>query len=1635
VSRRALSAALALVLLGAGAALAAEAPFAIGAPLAGRAIFGCAGVTVQDGSTVRSEGVSSYALKEGQAHVASNGDVLVTSRATILGDATAGPGHRATVAPDAFVSGLTTSAAAAVDCAPVDLPTLAASLASNDNAKIPKTALGRSALKGAAGDALVLDAHDSVTLPAGTFVFSSIDLSERAHVTVAGDAHVLVTGNVRLTGNSFLNPAGGAFRLRLLVAGTRVSVETLSTVGAFVVAPSAEVFVGSESRVLGTIFAKAVTVREASAVIRLVDDTPPVLTLIEPAEADQPSLAAVRVRGFARDPETAVTSAKVNGRAVSLQDDGSFDTTMDLTASSEVRVDAENAMGLVATVRVNLCSGPPTVAVLSPAAGSLVGSRIGTVSGTVRGAASVAVNGQPAVLGDGTFRLDGFDFGPDGVVVLAVVASNACAQASIAGVFTLDTMPPVGTIDTPAPGSILASSPVTVSGTFVEPNLAGITVNGAAAVISGNRFTAAVAISPGSSTLVAEARDRLGRVGISAPVSITLDTQSSSVVITSPVSGALTAEGTATVSGTASVPGLVSVRVAGRAATVTGTSFTVSGVALAEGDNRLVAEAIDSASRSFFSQPVFVTLDSRPPDVALDASSFPLLTKLTSITVSGTAVDPHLGAVTVNGVTAVVAAGRFTAANVPLVEGDNVLRAHATDTLGHEADSAPATVDRDTQAPAVVVTSPASGAQLANANVTVSGTVSDPHLAGVTVNGVGAAVANGQFTATLTLSEGDTTLVARAADAAGNAGSSAGVPVTVDTLAPIVSIDAPGDPLTGSAFVTVTGTVVEPHLLSLTVAGVPASVSGGRFVATNVPLVEGSQRITAVAVDTFGHRAESAPVEYRLDSTPPVLTMDAPAADSAACRAPGPPVAVSGRVYGRGGVRPTVTLDVQPAGGAARSFTATLDAAGTTWTVPAVDLGSADGTATMTAATSDALGHDVRVLRTFRIKASSPSLSLVLDGSAMPGSGAGAAAAPGETPVLFGRALTPRVAVSDGPGSAPPSPAVTLDGAPWAGSPISVEGTHLLAAIATDCAGHAASVHALFTIDITPPRLLTFVPADGATLGAAVASVSGTSDPDLVSASINGVPATVSGSAFALTPFPWKEGTNALTIRLVDRAGNAATSTRGFTVRTIGPSVEILESGAPLGSGAKFFRAVTPTVRSNDPAATVTATLNGTPFVSGTPVSSSGDYALAATATDTLGRSASASASFRVDLTPGPAVDIIAPADRAVLPGPTVAVTGTASASVTSVMVNGRAATLTGTTWSLPDLVLPPNVPTEIVGIASDALGRTASATRQVTVRASGPQVAILEPADGTKTNRKKIDVAGAVVGGPSATANGQVTVAGQTLALDALGTFRAKDVALQSGANMITASATDPLGRMGTASVTVTTDTAAPGIEITADGQPLAEGASFARPFTLRVTITDDMMPLPIPTIRLNGQDRGATAAVTDLPIVQAGGYVLSVAARDAAGNESRADRSFVLASGGCAVSAFDPGDGAVVAGPKVTLKGRSGDAASVRGPARRRHVRGGRRAPRHGGRQHPLDRLHGPRRHHLYDEPEDHAPAGWCGPGRAHRPALRWRAPGGSDRRRERHRVGSRGDGDGERRQGAVGFRRVLGGPAAAG
>ena len=128
------------------------------------------------------------------------------------------------------------------------------------------------------------------------------------------------------------------------------------------------------------------------------------------------------------------------------------------------------------------------------------------------------------------------------------------------------------------------------------------------------------------------------------------------------------------------------------------------------------------------------------------------------------------------------------------------------------------------------------------------------------------------------LPEGASQIAARAVDQLGHAADSAAVPVVVDTLAPVVHLDSPLDPLVDSATVTVTGTVEEPHLDSVEVAGLSAEVAAdGTFSVADVPLVEGPNEVVATARDGFGHEATSEPVLYVLDTLAPEIAITSPA--------------------------------------------------------------------------------------------------------------------------------------------------------------------------------------------------------------------------------------------------------------------------------------------------------------------------------------------------------------------------------------------------------------------------------------------------------------------------------------------------------------------------------------------------------------------------------------------------------------------------------------------------------------------------------------------------------------------------------------------------------------------------------------
>ncbi|MCP3906186.1 MAG: hypothetical protein GY715_21385, partial [Planctomycetes bacterium] len=224
-------------------------------------------------------------------------------------------------------------------------------------------------------------------------------------------------------------------------------------------------------------------------------------------------------------------------------------------------------------------------------------------------------------------------------------------------------------------------------------------------------------------------------------------------------------------------------------------------------------------------------------------------------------------------------------------------------------------VTRDVTGPALAFTAPAADAVVDTSSIDVTGTASDLHLDRVTVNGRTASLGAGTFQVeSLALAEGENVLRARAEDLAGNA-TEVERTVVLDTRAPELAITDPArGTVTGEAPYTFSGTVADPHLDRVEVAGQAATLTGDRW-SISVALAEGDNEIVVEAFDTLGHRG-TASVDVEFQSDAPSVHIDEPAEGFVTSSSP---IDVSGTVDAEA----TVTVNGEAAVVTDGTFTAT----------------------------------------------------------------------------------------------------------------------------------------------------------------------------------------------------------------------------------------------------------------------------------------------------------------------------------------------------------------------------------------------------------------------------------------------------------------------------------------------------------------------------------------------------------------------------------------------------------------------------------------------------------------------------------------------------------------------------------------
>ena len=332
------------------------------------------------------------------------------------------------------------------------------------------------------------------------------------------------------------------------------------------------------------------------------------------------------------------------------------------------------------------------------------------------------------------------------------------------------------------------------------------------------------------------------------------------------------------------------------------------------------------------------TTDLAPPVLTVTRpSAGPTYVADPAVVFEGTASDDdELAQVLVGGQPVLAGPGAFQHVYDLSVEGGPFdVSVLALDVVGRSTEFV-ATLVYDPTAPALEIFEPdtADGPLLvADAGLTVRGRVEDENLDRVEVGGTVATVdAEGFFEAVVALDPGPVDLEIRAFDLAGNETLQL-IPVLRSDPAR-VTITSPADgALVAGNLATVSGTLDRP-VEQVLVAGILAEVDGLGFNAT-VPLLEGGNLVTAVAVDAVGV-ATSASITIHRDTEPPAMAVTHPA-DGA--RISGATVVVTGvvRDYSNAGLGlPTVVVAGMPAQVTGDSFRAEVPLAAGVQTLPVV---------------------------------------------------------------------------------------------------------------------------------------------------------------------------------------------------------------------------------------------------------------------------------------------------------------------------------------------------------------------------------------------------------------------------------------------------------------------------------------------------------------------------------------------------------------------------------------------------------------------------------------------------------------------------------------------------------------------------
>ncbi len=484
--------------------------------------------------------------------------------------------------------------------------------------------------------------------------------------------------------------------------------------------------------------------------------------------------------------------------------------------------------------------------------------------------------------------------------------------------------------------------------------------------------------------------------------------------------------------------------------------------------------------------------------------------------------------------------------------------------------------------PPTIVVSGVSDGEITNQPVTPQITITDDTAFTQTVTLDGQPYASG----TPVAAQGAHTLIASATDT-GNNGTTVTIRFVIWETPPAIVVTGVTDgEVVNVPSLTPVVAITDPYLDPTKTV---IALDGAPFASGTAVTVEADHVLSVSAADLAGNRA-SATVRFAIDRTPPAIVVSGVSANDCTAAAVTPLVSVT-------------DLHLDPS-----KTELLLDGA-------AFVSGSqvaAQGQHTLTVFAEDLAQNTSRTSVSFTIDQTRPTVTVsgVTNGE-----------------VVNSPSLTPMVAVGDD--AAIVQQTATLNGQPYTpGTPVSAEDDYVLVASATDCAGLSSSVTVDFAIDRTPPAIAVSGVTNGEVIDAPeLVPVIQVSDRHL-DPSKTRITLTTAGQGsgpFASGTAVTAENDYVLTVFAEDLAQNTSSETVHFAIDRTPPTITI----TGVSDGEVSEEPVAPVIVVTDKhLASVTTTLDGQSFTSGTTVSALGQHVLSVVALDQAQNRAQATVRF-----------------------------------------------------------------------------------------------------------------------------------------------------------------------------------------------------------------------------------------------------------------------------------------------------------------------------------------------------------------------------------------------------------------------